>query len=145
MLSVYLSTLIAGSIGFAFLFESYSFSFPPLMLEQHHHSSSWFLTVCALITGVLFLTFIYQDVSRWITNQWGQTPSESTSHLIGVQGMTCGGCVRKLERTLSDSDLVSYAYVSRDPDQVQIQGNGSYQDMCKLIQSAGFTPHSPSS
>ena len=133
-----------GSIGFAFLFEAYSFSIPSLSVEAHHHSSSWFLLGCAGTAGLLFLSFIYQDTHRWITHRFIQPQTEDIQYLIEVSGMTCGGCVRKLERILSESDLVSHAHVSRDPDRVQIHGQGSHQEMCTLIQSAGFIPNSSS-
>ena len=138
ILGVYLCTLIGGSIGFAFLFEFYQLSSPLHLGHAHSHSSSWFLIGCALLCSFLFFFFIYQDVIRWFKSRSVLSEKSDEHHLIHVEGMTCGGCVRKLERTLEESDLVTGAQVQRNPDQVLVFGTGSHQEICELIQTAGF-------
>ncbi len=59
---------------------------------------------------------------------------------VGVDGLTCGGCVAKLERHLSALDSIDTVEVQLKPGLATISGSISRTDLHQGIIDAGFTP-----
>lgn len=61
---------------------------------------------------------------------------------IPVEGMTCGGCVKSVERALSHQSGVSAAKASLEAKQVKVDFDGaqvSRDQLEQTIRKAGFT------
>lgn len=68
----------------------------------------------------------------------GQTnPSELSTVTLKVEGMTCGGCVRTVDSTLSDIDGVEDAQVTLEPPRAKITYDASKVDVDKLTEATG--------
>ena len=59
---------------------------------------------------------------------------------FGVKGMTCGGCVSKLQAKLDKAPGVNSAIVTLEPGRATITGTLSEADLSELVTQAGFTP-----
>ena len=143
VLSVYLGTLIIGSISFGLLFESWlAPSAREALAHAHQLTGGWMLWV-ALLSGLIFMGFAFNS-ARTVLNKWRLkvAPKSATDEVVhfGVEGMTCGGCVRKLERVLNADENISEVVVQRAPDEVRIIGSLSRTRAQILIKEAGFTP-----
>jgi uncharacterized protein len=143
VLGVYLGTLIIGSISFGLLFESWlAPSAREALAHAHELTGGWMLWT-AVLSGLIFIGFAFNSAQA-VLNKWRLkiAPKNSTEDIVhfGVEGMTCGGCVRKLERVLNADENISEVVVQRAPDEVRIIGSLSRTRAQSLIREAGFTP-----
>ena len=87
----------------------------------------------------LLVRYAVSDALRW-RNTLNVRASASADHMvIGVNGMTCGGCVSRLEKALNADPRVQMASVSLDPGQATVAGDLNAQQVADLVNSAGFT------
>jgi uncharacterized membrane protein YraQ (UPF0718 family)/copper chaperone CopZ len=136
VLTVYLGVLIAGSIGFGALFD---FGFGSADVIEHVHGpshDSWWMVASALFLGALILQLALRDVSRFVRERWSIRSDDALA--IPVEGMTCGGCVSKVEHALLELDGVSTALVSRNPGRALIRGKLDRAAIDRAIISAGY-------
>lgn len=63
------------------------------------------------------------------------------SVLLNVEGMSCGGCVSKIEKNLKDNDAISDIQVSLEEKTVKVEGDDSLSNMGlkKEIEGLGFS------
>ena len=59
---------------------------------------------------------------------------------IGVEGMTCGGCVSRLERELHAAEGITMASVNLDPGQATVVGSVDADAVARIVVAAGFKP-----
>ena len=63
----------------------------------------------------------------------------STDHVtLAVEGMTCGSCVRSVERALTRVPGVERAIVDLASGRAHIGGNARPEDLISAVQSAGY-------
>ena len=85
----------------------------------------------------LLLRYVMQDTWRW----WRARRSSGGSVVeIGVEGMSCNGCVSSLERALQGAEGVDSAVVSLDPGHAVVQGSLSRERVADLVKEAGYVP-----
>ena len=61
------------------------------------------------------------------------------AHLVvPVAGMTCGGCVSKLETALRAADGIEEVTVTLEPAQAIIRGSATPKSIHALIEKSGF-------
>jgi copper chaperone CopZ len=65
--------------------------------------------------------------------------ASDTRVVLGVEGMTCGGCVAGLERALRAAEGVDQVSVSLDPGQAIVEGTLDQAAVAALIVAAGYT------
>lgn len=63
------------------------------------------------------------------------------SVLLNVEGMSCGGCVSKIENNLKGNESISQINISLEEKTVQIDGDDSLSNMSlkKEIEELGFS------
>jgi uncharacterized protein len=140
IVSIYLGTIIVGSILFGlcfdFLLEPAATS--PAMAHAHQHGS-WWQFLSATLLMALLAWFAFQDLSSWLRKR-GATPTQGQALEVLVTGMTCGGCVKKLERVVMTSNDVEEAVAALEPGHISVRGNIAESDLRSLIRQAGFKP-----
>ena len=126
-LVIYLGTIIAGSIGAGLLFDSMLAS---AGAAGHHHAHvTWWSATCAVLLAVLLVTFAIRALHRRL-----RTPQGGL--VLSVSGMTCGGCVAKVERALNEIGAES---VSVDIGQARATVAGlSAEDAIRALDAVGF-------
>ena len=76
---------------------------------------------------------------RWVSQRRVALAKPSDSRIVmGVDGMTCGGCVSRLERELSAADGIEIVSVSLEPGQAIVEGTVDDAQLAELIEAAGF-------
>ena len=84
----------------------------------------------------MLLWFAIDDLRRFIAAR--RAAHMPSSIVVAVEGMTCGGCVRRLERLLNELEEVDSATVSLDPGQAMVNGTASAARIEEVITEAGF-------
>ena len=136
-LLVYLGTIILGSLGFGLAFESF-ISVTKLSPGIHEHTSSWWEQVSAVALYISFVWFAYEELRGFIASNASTPTGEDEPLILDVSGMTCGGCVGKLERAFQKREDVSAINVSLEPGQAVIHGKIAREEARGVITEAGF-------
>lgn len=136
-LTVYLSTIVVGSVALAYAFDA----LVPLFVEtphQHAHEASPIALVAALLLVGMMVWFAAEDVRAWSSRRnAADTPASLT---VAVDGMTCQGCARKLTRVLNEDARVESAIVDLEPGSASVQGSLDAEALADLVRKAGFAP-----
>ncbi|MEN1679494.1 MAG: permease [Planctomycetota bacterium] len=139
-LTVYLTTIIAGSIVGGLLFEWLLPGQGPsnaIATHAHHqHGEGLWATLSGCALAALFVWFAIERLRRSITGPVLTTDAVT----VAVEGMTCGGCVSKLERTVAADPLVESVNVSLKPGSVTAAGSLTIDQLRALVKDAGFSP-----
>ncbi|MGH1347029.1 MAG: permease [Nannocystales bacterium] len=141
-LTVYLSTIVLGSVVLAYAFDALfplSISAP----HQHVHEASLLAQATAALLVGMLVWFATEDVRAWLSRRTAATPS-SASLTVAVDGMTCQGCVRKLTRVLGEDDRVESVTVELEPGSATVEGQLDTDALAALVRDAGFEPREAS-
>jgi len=136
ILSIYLSTIVAGSVGLGVLFDAW-FSDTLTIAHQHGDHDGWLALASAWVLTGLLLRYALSDVQRWM-NARRMSNTRAEQVVLGVEGMTCGGCVSRLERTLKAAEGITMASVRLEPGQATVQGSLDADAVASIINEAGF-------
>ncbi len=137
-LSVYLGTIVIGSVVLAYAFDAL-FPLSITAPHQHVHEASILAQLTAALLVVMMLWFASQDVRAWLGRRTAAQPS-SASVRVGVEGMTCQGCVRTLTRVLSEDERVRSVSVELAPGSATVEGSLDAEALAQLVRAAGFEP-----
>ena len=143
VLIIYLSTLIIGSFAFAILATPYLQESIPTLTPTHVHEHSYIAILCTGLCALIFLSFASQSLRHAIKQIRAKSmksthQADQSTLTYAVEGMSCGGCVRKLEHVLSECNGIEQWTVSRNPDQVVVIGTHSSQTLITKIKTIGF-------
>jgi hypothetical protein len=132
----YLFVLIVGSLGFGLLFD---WAISPLAVAQPHGEShaTWWAVASAVLLSALIARLAFQDLLGWLRGRFGASNRDSIE--VGVEGLSCGACERKVERALLALDGVASVMVTRSPDRAVVVGSASRGEVVRAIGSAGYT------
>ncbi len=139
-LAVYFGTLVAGSLAGALLFD-WLLPSAGALAAAPHHSSTPLATACAALLVALLLWFAGEDLNRWrrLRAEHRRTGADRKRTLaVGVQGMNCNGCVRKVENALRSLDGATAVRVELDAGRAEVQGNVTPEAVLSAIREAGF-------
>ena len=135
VLSVYLATVVIGSVGLAYVYDAF-IPFEALGGLTHEHGSPWWAWVSALVLAGLFVYFILDDTrNAWRRRTTSTGPAVVT---LEVDGLTCNNCVRKLERALREADGVTSAVVTLEPSQATVEGSAIPADLEAVVRATGY-------
>ena len=135
-LAIYLGVIIIGSIGFGAAFDlgvdSGLMSAP---VTSHEHAS-WWAMASAIALSLLLARLAILDGVRWLRAR--RADAHESRLQVDVIGMTCGGCVRKLEAALLAVEGVVSAVVTRNPDRAIVVGSIDRARIDRAILVAGY-------
>lgn len=66
-------------------------------------------------------------------------------HELTVHGMTCGGCVKSVQKAIAQKDPSSQTTVNLETKKVVVVSSLSMKDLIQTISDAGFQPEAPKS
>ncbi|MEM6955637.1 MAG: permease [Myxococcota bacterium] len=134
-LAIYLTTIVVGSMGLGYAFDSLL----PVNSQAlaHVHGASVLEGISAVLLCALVLAFAISDLRSRFP---GATPGDDSRPKLEtrVDGLTCNGCVRKLEAALRAGSATDVR-VDREAGLASARGldEGTFH---ALIRKAGFTP-----
>ncbi len=134
-LGIYLSTIVVGSMVLGMLFDSVVVGAQSTMLP-HAHEAAWWASASAIALTGLMIKFLVDDL-RGILEGGSSTESQSAINLP-VEGMTCGGCVAKLQKRLLATDGIESAQVNLTPGSAVVAGSLDTAAITAIITDAGF-------
>ena len=133
-LGVYLTTVCGFSMLASWLFDGLFEPAGGLTPDAHHHTSALAMFAAALLLA-LFARYLVRDL------RYAFAPTLTGGLSIVVDGITCKGCVAKIQRTLAAAPGVDTVQVSIETDTVTVTGSDpDAPRICSLLADAGFPP-----
>lgn len=136
----YVSTIVVGSLAFAWLFESTlaGFAVHAAAGHIHHEEHGGVLGVVAAVVLVGAMLWFAGEELRALARRWRKTRASAPVTELKVVGMTCGGCVAGLERALSAVEGVEKAEVTLEGGRAKVAGAVSRERLVEAVERAGF-------
>lgn len=144
VLSIYLGTVILGSLGLGLAFDSVL----PVTttLGGAHEHGSWIATGSAALLLGLFAWYALDDLRSVLrARREARGPAPAQSLKVEVEGMTCQGCARRLDTSVRAVDGIDAVTISVDAGLLEVSSQSGLIDDAKVRQAivdAGFTPAS---
>ncbi len=141
--AIYLATVIAGSIGFALLFEWLVGGATLTGLHAHDHQVPWWAAASAWALLLLFTWFIHQEWTGWRQRRAAERrlrreASDTEAVEIPVAGMTCNRCATTVETALLAEPGVESARVDLARGRATVWGRAPKTALETAVESAGF-------
>lgn len=135
VLAVYLATVAIGALGFGWLFDAV---LPAMGAHGAAHAEGGVLSIVAAVALLgMLLRYAFEDVQGWMRRTGAQ---EDVTTELGVDGLTCQGCARKLDRFVCEVDGVQSTEVSVDDGRLVVFGAANLDAVVDAVQRAGFRP-----
>jgi uncharacterized membrane protein YraQ (UPF0718 family)/copper chaperone CopZ len=133
VLGIYLATIILGSMGCGLAFGGVIDTV--LATDGMHMShTAWWQIGSALVLVGLMGWFALGEALRALR----PAPKSGGAILLPVTGMTCGGCVARLERSLRQVEGAEQVFVTLEPGQAEVHGPVTEATLRQVISEAGF-------
>jgi uncharacterized membrane protein YraQ (UPF0718 family)/copper chaperone CopZ len=134
-LAIYLLTIVSGSLAAGLLFDSLLPSGQVAVHDMSEHQSWWAVASTAVLLAMM-LYFVVSDARQWWRAR--SASSAAATHILGIDGMTCGGCVRKVESALSELPDIESVTVQLEPGQAQITGRVTIDRVHEVVRACGY-------
>ena len=138
-LAIYLLTIVVGSMGAAYLFDSLVSVTTTAGIAHVHNVTAWWAQLSAVIVLGLIAMFVWEKAKRWTKPR--NLSSESSSQTIAIDGMSCGNCVQKLETLIGKQSGVDSVHVSLADGRAIVVGDFDLESLKQKILKSGFVPH----
>ena len=138
-LAIYLLTIVVGSIGAAYLFDSLVAVTTTAGIVHVHNVTAWWAQLSAVSVSGLIAMFVWEKIKRLMKPRI--MPSESSSQTIAIDGMSCGNCVQKLETLIGQQAGVDSVHVSLADGHAIVVGDFDLKSLEQKILESGFVPH----
>lgn len=134
---VYLSAILVGSIGVAWLFDGFLLSeVSQGVVVNHHVLSAWEST-----SGILLLFLVGKfgvaDLQQYFTKT-RLAESGLEKIILDITGMTCGGCVHRVETALHQVEGVVKVSVDLKASTATIAGEPNLSEVVDCVKRLGF-------
>ncbi len=138
ILVIYLGTIIVGSLVLGWTFD-FVLSTDGATAGHSHEVIPWWGTAGGVVLAIMVAAIALSRARRGLAGFAGSRDA-SPAVEIGVAGMNCGNCARKVERALQSLDGVEQVRVELDANRAFIRGSARLKDIETAITEAGFTP-----
>lgn len=136
VLAVYLATIIVGSVGLGWLFEAVIDAGAVAQAAAHHHTA-WWAVAGAVLGAALFGWFAVDAARGWLRGRRAPA-AEARETVLMVEGMTCGGCARRVEAALRAVDGVEQATVDLAAARATVRGTADPPTLIAALDAAGY-------
>lgn len=139
-LCIYLATITIGSMIFAWLFDWLLTATVTTGDAHDHNHNHWLSIVSGAVLAGMMIVFAIADLIRWWNRRrllGRQFDADEVMHLR-IGGMTCGGCVSKLESALGKSAGVESVSVELSSGIATIVGHPQRQAIVDRVAQLGF-------
>ena len=128
--AIYLSTIIIGSVFFAWMLESV-LSDQTVAITHVHEHLSWQVPFAVLL-AISFIYFAYEEIQKKI-----KKPLKETNNQYWIQGISCSSCVSKIEKKMLLHPQITEVSVEVS-GQTQFKGYITHQEMTTIVEELGF-------
>ncbi len=139
-LVVYLATIILGSMAFAWMFDWLLMANVSATSGHAHDHENWWSIASAALLLLMVGYFIFERLSARFRRRAQRHPMGSNSSEIKllIEGMTCGGCVGKLESAIGKMAGVESVSVELRSGEATVVGSTNLAEVQSTIKSLGF-------
>jgi len=135
-LGIYLLNIIAGSITFGLGYEALFGALDASHVHAHEHGGGIGALWAVILVGMM-VWFAGEELRSVLAQRRVPVASQL---IIGVEGMTCGGCSSRLERQLRAVEGIESVSVSLDDKKAVVVGAISLEEIRLIVEKAGFDP-----
>ncbi|MBF0196765.1 MAG: permease [Planctomycetes bacterium] len=126
---IILGSLLVGSLlGDIIVYSS--------LVGDHHEHLKWFHHLAGIVLMIIFSPHLLRSLRKFKAPFFAAKTDAKLS--FDLSGLTCGGCVAKLERALKENDVI---YTSLDQTSLVLSANEfrSPEDIIDIVQDQGFS------
>lgn len=135
VLAIYLGSVVLGSAGLGLLFDA-AFATAVVAPAGHDHAGPIGI-VSAVALASLLAWFAWEELRDWLRS----SPNAQADAIdLAVEGMSCGGCARKLRTALLGAPGVQDAEVDHEAGRATVYGTAPRDLLQQVVREAGFTP-----
>lgn len=138
-LTIYMTTIIIGSMLAAYLFNSLVSVATVGGAAHVHDATTWWAQLSAMIVLGLIGLFVFEMITRRFGTEAVQSPT-GLSTTIGIGGMSCENCVHKLESAIKKVAGVTSVQVSLGEASAIVTGEFDTDQLKQTIADSGFVP-----
>jgi uncharacterized membrane protein YraQ (UPF0718 family)/copper chaperone CopZ len=141
-LGIYLATITLGSLGLGWAFDFVLVGeLGVAATHGAHHGAGPVSVAAALVLSALFVFYAGEELRAFVRSSGTGDEATRANVEIDVDGLTCEGCVRKLEKKLSSVEGVKGVSVVREPrGHAAVEGSVSLDAVRDAVREAGFEP-----
>lgn len=136
VVGVYLGTIVVGSAAFGLLYEAGFGAISVSAVHAHEHAT-WWAQGAAVVLVAMMAWFALEDVRMWLARRRAAAAASQVC-TVGVEGMTCGGCASRLERSLMQLDGVESVQISLEGKTATVSGPVAEDVVRAAVEKAGF-------
>ena len=136
-LAMYLLAVVGGSVGLGLAFD-FLLDASTVLPHHEHGAAAWWAIVSAIVFTALVAYFAVDELRMWIASR--RVPEGPDAIEVGVEGMSCNGCVSRLQGALTKADGVDAATVTLEPPVAVVHGALDTEAVRQLVRDAGYTP-----
>lgn len=139
-LLAYLATVVGGSMALGMAFDFVVDASTAQSAMAHHHGDmAWWAVASGVALAAGMVWFAFEEM-RDLLRRWTKTEETAGPPVIEVpvQGMTCNGCVRKLEGRLRAAPGVEEVEVSLEPGQARVRGQIDAEAVRAVVRETGY-------
>lgn len=134
---VYLVTILAGSIGVGWLFDGFLLSDVSQGIIENHHFLSFWETASGIVLLLLVGKFVATDLQRFFMKN-RSVGRNAEKMILDITGMTCGGCVHRVETALLQLEGVERVSVDLKAGTAAIWGGQNPAEAVDCVRRLGF-------
>ena len=126
---------VVGSLAFAWVFTMVLPNYTITAADHHMHGASLWEVGLGVCFGAVTLFWVGSSIAKFrsVEDQGG-----APMHEMFVDGMTCQGCVRKLQRALDETGRTAGTTVELSPGRVFWTSELDIQSVAQVVEATGF-------
>ncbi len=136
VLAVYLTTIIVGSVALGYLFEAV-IDPGSVTAAAHHHHSAWWAVAAAIAGALVFVGFAVEGLLDWFRAR-RSVERDAPVVELQVEGITCGGCARKVDAALRTVDGVEAIDIDVESGRTRVHGPVPTTALIDTLKAAGY-------
>ena len=140
--AIYLATVILGSFAFGFAFDLLVSGGLAALPHRHGEGIGWITHGLAGVFWIMLAYFGFMELRSVLGRRRARAHQVKkrggTVHDVQVAGLTCQGCVRKLEQVLASDEEVDMAQVTLEPQRAHVHGRLHAGRLRELVERAGY-------
>lgn len=132
---LYVMVTVIGSLAFAWVFTMVLPDYTIIAADHHMHGASLWEIGLGVCFGAVTLFWGRGYIAKFRS---GENRVGESKHEVFVDGMTCQGCVRKLQKALNETEGTAGTTVELSPGRVFWSAKLDHQLVAQVVEETGY-------
>ena len=132
---LYVMVTVIGSLAFAWVFTMVLPDYTIIAADHHMHGASLWEIGLGVCFGAVTLFWGRGYIAKFRS---GENRVGESRHEVFVDGMTCQGCVRKLQKALNETEGTAGTTVELSPGRVFWSAKLDHQLVAQVVEETGY-------